>query len=148
MIRPKMHRIKIDLPETFSFSTSFPVRVTDLNYGNHVGNDTVLSFLHEARMQFLQSLGYSEFNLEGVSLIMADAALVFKNEMYYGDELLISIQPVELSRVGFDLVYKIEKKSEGKPIVTATAKTKMICFDYGLKKIVYLPDPVMKKLSL
>ena len=70
-------------------------------------------FLHEARVRFLHSLGYTELNLEGVGLIMADAALVFKNEIYYGDELLISIQPVEFSRVGFELIYKIEKKSVG-----------------------------------
>jgi acyl-CoA thioester hydrolase len=143
-----MARIKLDLPETFSFTTSFAVRVTDLNYGNHVGNDKVMSFLHEARMQFLYSLGYSELNLEGVSLIMADAALVFKNEMYYGDELLISVQPIDFSRVGFDLLYKIEKKGEGKPIITAMAKTAMICFDYGLKKVVNLPEPARMKLSV
>ncbi|HEY4964948.1 MAG TPA: thioesterase family protein [Puia sp.] len=143
-----MPRIKIDLPETFSFTTSFAVRVTDLNYGNHVGNDKVLSFLHEARMQFLQSLGYSEFNLEGISLIMADAALVFKNEMYYGDELLISIRASDFSRIGFELLYKIEKKWEGKMTVTAEAKTLMICFDYKLKKVVNLPEPARMKLSI
>src|SRR5450631_1666945 len=102
-----MSRIKIDLPEYFSFSTSFAVHITDLNYGAHVGNDKVLSFLHEARVRYLQSFGYTELNMEGVSMIMADAALIFKNEMYYGDELLISIQPVEFNRVGFDLIYKI-----------------------------------------
>jgi acyl-CoA thioester hydrolase len=142
-----MPRIKIDLPETFSFITSLAVRVTDLNYGNHVGNDKVLSFLHEARLRFLQSLGYSELNMEGVSMIMADAALVFKNEMYYGDELLISIKPAEFSRAGFDLLYKIEKKSDGKLITTAMAKTAMICFDYGLKKVVALPESARNKLS-
>jgi acyl-CoA thioester hydrolase len=143
-----MPRIKIDLPDTFSFTTGLTVRVTDLNYGNHVGNDRVLSFLHEARMQYLQSIGYIEFNLEGVSLIMADASLVFKNEMYYGDELLISIRPVDFSRVGFDLLYKIEKKSEGKLILAATAKTTMVCFDYSLKKVVHLPEAAKMKLSL
>src|SRR5450432_3750968 len=130
-----MSRIKIDLPESFSFTTSFPVRITDLNYGGHVGNDQVLSFLHEARVRYLQSLGYSELNLEGVSLIMADAALIFKNEMYYRDELEISIQAVEFSRVGFDLIYKIEKKMLDQSTVLALAKTAMVCFDYGLKKV-------------
>jgi acyl-CoA thioester hydrolase len=142
-----MARIKIDLPESFSFSTSFAVRITDLNYGSHVGNDTVLSFIHEARVRYLQSLGYSELNLEGVSLIMADAALIFKNEMYYGEELLISIQPVELSRVGFDLIYKIEKKSGGEPSVVALAKTAMVCFDYRQKKVVSLPEGAIIKLK-
>jgi acyl-CoA thioester hydrolase len=142
-----MPRIKIDLPESFSFSTSFAVRITDLNYGGHVGNDKVLSFLHEGRMLYLQSLGYTELNIEGVSLIMADAALIFRNEMYYGDQLLISIQPMEFSRVGFDLIYKIERKSENQLLIVALAKTAMICFDYGLRKVVSLPEAAKNKLS-
>jgi acyl-CoA thioester hydrolase len=123
------------------------VLITDLNYGAHVGNDKVLSFLHEARMRYLQSLGYTELKLEGAGMIMADAAIVFKSEMYYGDELLISIQPVEFSRVGFELIYKIEKKSEGKLVTVVVAKTTMICYDYGLKKIVPLPEPAKKRLK-
>ena len=142
-----MARIKIDLPDSFSFNTSFPVRITDLNYGAHVGNDTVLTFLHEARVRFLKSLGYSELHIEGVSLIMADAALIFKNEIYYGDDLLISIQPVECSRVGFDLIYKIEKKITDQFLIVALAKTAMVCFDYGLKKVVALPEEAKNKLT-
>ncbi len=143
-----MARIKIDLPESFSFSTSLTVRITDLNYGAHVGNDTVLSFIHEARVRYLQSLGYRELNLEGVGLIMADAALVFKNEIYYGDELLISIRAVEFSRVGFDLIYKMEKKPAGQPlIIVALVKTAMVCFDYNLKKVVALPENAVIKLK-
>jgi acyl-CoA thioester hydrolase len=142
-----MARIKIDVPEIFSFTTSFAVRITDLNYGNHVGNDSVLSFLHEARVRYLASLGFSELNLGGVGMIMADAALIFKNEIYYGDELLISIQPAEFSRVGFDLVYKIEKKLEGQFLTVAIAKTAMVCYDYGLKKVTGLPEDAKNKLS-
>jgi len=142
-----MARIKIDLPETFSFTTRLAVRITDLNYGNHVGNDKVLSLLHEARVLYLVSLGYSERQLEGVSLIMADAGLIFKQEMYYGDELLISIRPEAFSRVGFDLVYKIEKKNGEEWITAVVAKTAMACFNYDLKKVVSLPAAALAKLS-
>ena len=142
-----MPRIKIELPQSFSFSTSLTVRVTDLNYGNHVGNDKVLSLLHEARLQYLNSLGYSELHLDGVSLIMADAVLVFKQEMYYGDELLVSISPEAISRMGFDLIYKMEKKTGVEQVTTVLAKTALICFDYGLKKVVALPESVRRKLS-
>ena len=60
-----MARIKIDLPDNFSFTTSIPIRITDVNYGGHVGNDTILSLIHEARMQFLKQLGYSELEFAG-----------------------------------------------------------------------------------
>ena len=141
-----MARIKIDIPASFCFSTPFAVRITDLNYGSHVGNDQVLSFLHEARVRYLASLGYTEMNLEGIALIMSDAALVFKNEIYYEDDLLISVQPEEVGRIGFELVYKIEKKSAEQLIIVALGKTAMVCFDYTLKKIVTLPETVRTKL--
>jgi len=143
-----MARIKIDLPESFAFTTSLSVRITDLNYGAHAGNDTVLSFVHEARVRYLRSLGYSEFNMEGAGLIMADAALVFKNEIYYGDELLISIQVTELSRVGFDMIYKIERKQADQPLIlVAIVKTNMACFDYDRKKVIPLPEKAVLSLK-
>ena len=55
-----MTRIKIELPETYLFSTEIPVRITDLNYGNHLGNDAILSLLHEARVRFLAYYGWTE----------------------------------------------------------------------------------------
>ena|SRR5689334_3019256 len=143
-----MARIKIDLPDAFAFTTSLTVRVTDLNYGSHAGNDTVLSFIHEARVRYLQSLGYKEFNMDGVGLIMADAALIFKNEIFYGDELLISIRATEFTRVGFDLIYKIEKKQTDQPlIIVAIAKTNMACFDYERKKVVPMPEKAVLSLK-
>jgi acyl-CoA thioester hydrolase len=78
---------------------------------------------------------------------MTDAALIFKDEMYYGDELKISVQPVECNRVGFDLIYKIEKIFEGKVVTVAIAKTAMVCYDYSIKKIISLPETAKSKLQ-
>ena len=80
-----MARIKLELPETYTFSTLLPIRITDLNYGGHVGNDTVVSLLHEARMQYLSHYGYSELDLGGISLIMGDLAIEYKGEVFYGN---------------------------------------------------------------
>jgi acyl-CoA thioester hydrolase len=45
-----MPRVKIELPESWTFRTDIPIRITDINYGNHMGNDSFLGILHEARM--------------------------------------------------------------------------------------------------
>ena len=142
-----MARIKIEQPAAYPFSTTIPVRITDLNYGGHVGNDAVLSLIHEARMQFLKSLGYTEMNLAGSGMIMADVAIEFKSELFYGDTVIASVAADDLSKVGFDLVYKLEKESEGKQQLVAVAKTGMICFDYEKKKIAALPDEARQRLS-
>jgi len=138
-----MARIKIELPEQFHFSTKIPIRITDLNYGGHVGNDTVLTLIHEARVQFLQSRGYEELNVEGVSLIMSDAGIEFKAELFYGDVVSAFVTATNFSRAGFDMFYKLTR--DGK--IVAIAKTGMICYNYDTRKVVSLPASAKEKLS-
>lgn len=141
-----MHgRIKLSLLQNFSFSAKIPIRITDLNYGAHVGNDTVLSLLHEARMQYLKALGYTEFEFDGVGLIMRDVAIEFKAEVFYGDVIEAFVTAGEFSKVGFDLYYKLVK-GEAETIV-ALAKTGMVCFDYGRRKVVSVPVEAARKLG-
>jgi len=150
-----MARIKIDLPEQFSFSTSIPVRITDLNYGNHVGNDAVLSIIHEARMQFLKTFGYTEMEFAGVGMIMSDVAIEFKNELFYRDTVIASVAATEFSKFGFDIYYKLEtlrhfgklNAQDDKKVLAAVAKTGMVCFDYTKKKIVSIPEAAREKLQ-
>ena len=86
-----MGRIKLTMPEKFSFSCQIPVRITDINYGGHAGNDTILSLIHEARMQFLGHFGYTEMNVAGSGLIMSDVGIEFKKELFYGDQVIASV---------------------------------------------------------
>jgi len=142
-----MARIKVELPEQFAFSTTIPVRITDLNYGKHVGNDTILSMIHEARVQYLRKLGYGELDLAGVGVIMSDVGIEFKSELFYGDEVLVSVAAGDLSKISFDLYYKLEKRADDKTILVATAKTGMVCYDYSKKKVVAIPEEVAVKLK-
>ncbi len=141
-----MPRIKVELPQAFTFSTVIAIRITDINYGNHVGNDTILSIIHEARVQFLRQHGYGELSMAGAGLIMADVAIEFKNELFYGDQVTAHVAAGDFSKISFDLYYKLEKEVNGKHIIVATAKTGMVCYDYVQKKIVPVPEGAKYKL--
>ncbi len=141
-----MPRIKLELPEQFSFHTIIPIRITDINYGGHAGNDSVLSVIHEARMQFLQQQGYDEKNFAGVGLIMSDVAIEFKKELFYGDAVHIAVTATAFERVSFDILYKLNTTRNGKDITVAAAKTGMVCFDYTTKKITSVPEEARRKL--
>nr|GFB62739.1 hypothetical protein [Tanacetum cinerariifolium] len=111
------------LPSTFLFATQLPVRITDLNYGAHLGNDALLSILHEARVQVLAHLGTAEVDhTTKLGFIMADVAVEYKAEAFYGDVLHIEIGAADLSKYGFDLVYLVKNQS-GREV--ARAKTAM-----------------------
>jgi acyl-CoA thioester hydrolase len=141
-----MPRTRLTLPQHFNFTTEIPLRITDVNYGGHVGNDSMLSLIHEIRVQFLRHHGYTEFQLAGVSLIMSEVTIEYKAELFYGDVLRASVAPNEFSRAGFDLYYKLEKQVDEKWIPVTFARTSMVCYDYSLKKIVTLPKEVCTRL--
>lgn len=141
-----MSRVKIELPEKFLFSTHIPVRITDINYGGHLGNDTILSIAHEARLQFLNSLGFDELNIGGASIIMADAAIMFRSEVFYGDMIKAEVTVGEISSSGFDLYYRFSNEKNQKEV--ARIKTGMVCFDYKERKIIAVPEVFKNKLGL
>lgn len=135
-----MARIKIDINGTFLTSVALPVRITDINYGNHTGNDSLVGLIQEARMQWLRQYNYTELDIEGTGLIMSDLALEFKNESFYGDVLEIKMYVAGLTNISFELLYEIETKRNNINITVAKAKTGMVCFDYSLKKVTLMPE--------
>jgi acyl-CoA thioester hydrolase len=140
-----MPRVKVSLPESFGFTTALPVRITDLNYGAHLGNDALLSILHEARVQFLASLGATEFDpATQQGFILVDVAIEYKAEAFHSDVLTIELAANELSKYGFDIVYHV-KNQLGKEI--ARAKTGMLCFDYNTRKLRTLPTELADRVN-
>jgi YbgC/YbaW family acyl-CoA thioester hydrolase len=139
-----MARIKIDLPERAVFTCEIPVRITDVNYGGHVGNDAILSFLHEARVQFLRHYGFSEQNAGGKGIIMADAVLVYKSEIFYGETLTIDVGLADVQRHGLDVTYKVSSK--GKEV--ARAKTGIVFFDYEKRVVSSMPEEFKTRFAL
>lgn len=133
-----MDRIKINLPEKLLFSTEITLRISDINYGGHMGNDVVLSLVHEARIRFLNSLGFSESNIDGAGMIMFDAAVQYKSQAFYGTTLLIEVGIENIIRSGCDFLYRITNKVSGTEI--ARAKTGLAFFDYQNNKMIAVPD--------
>ncbi len=123
-------------------SITVPVRIADINYGNHVGNDAFVSIIHESRMQWLKQYGYTELNMEGIGLIMSDLAIEFKNESFYGDLIEVKLSAGEISRVAFDLYYRLFAKRNDEHILLANAKTGMVCYDYDAKKVTAVPEKI------
>jgi acyl-CoA thioesterase FadM len=142
-----MERIRINLPLQFSFSTILQIRISDLNYGGHVGNDAFLSLVHEARQQYLLHYGYSEFNFAEASLIMLDSAIEYKHELNYGQTIRIHVTATGFDKLGFDIYYLLEVQVGEEWKVAGKVKTGMACFDYKNKKKVGIPSEAISKLS-
>jgi len=133
-----MARVKIELPKEFIFKTEIPIRISDINYGGHLGNDAVLSIAHEARLRFLKQHNFTELNVGGSGIIMVDAAVQYKAEGFYGDIILVEIAVADITGVGCDFVYRCTNKNTG--TVIAIVKTGIVFYDYDKKKVVSVPE--------
>lgn len=140
-------RLQLDLPQAFIFQTVLTVRMSDINYGGHVGNDHMLTLMQEARIQFYNQLGFKdEVSFEGaVGQIISDAMLIYKSESFQGDQLLIQIAVTDFNKYGFDLVYLVTQNQSGKEV--ARGKTGIVCFDYDKRKVATIPATLLKKLK-
>ncbi len=133
-----MARLKLPLPERFGYSTDIKVSISDINYAGHLGNDSLLSLIHEARIRFLKEHGFTEFDIGGAGLIMVDTAIIYKSESFHGDILKFDIAVADVSKIGCDFYYRISNKKTGKEV--AHAKTGIVFFDYKTRKVVSVPD--------
>jgi len=137
-------KIRIELPGSFPFRTEIPVRITDLNYGGHVGNDRVLGLLHEARVRFLASMGYSEQDVEGAGIIMAGSAIRYVSEIHYPATLRAEVAAGNFTASGCDILYRLADAVNGKERVRA--RTAIVFYNYTLKKVCRMPEKFRERI--
>mgnify|MGYP001033297480 CR=1 FL=1 len=132
-----MARIEFALPDNFLFETEVDVRITDITDAGHLGNDRVLALIHEARARFFRHHGLAELNIDGRGIIVADAAVVYRAEAFFGDRLRIQMAGQDFNKYGCDLVFRITNVANGREI--ARAKTGIVFFDYTSRRIATAP---------
>ena len=142
-----MSRVSIALPETFQFTTELPVLIRQVNSGNHLGNDALISLMNETRVRFTRRQGFLENDVaRGLTMVNADLAVLYQSEAHYGEVLVVSIAAVNFHRCGYDFVYRLTDKDSGRAI--AQGKTAHILIDAEARKPISEPpgyfDPLRK----
>ena len=126
------------------FTTEIPVRIGDINYGGHMGNDRFLLLFHDARLQFLKTFGMSEISIgNGLGLIMTEARIRYLGQVTYGTTLSVSVTPVNVKKIRFTLAYRILDGS--RPV--AEGETDLAAFNYQTGKPARLTEMLIKALS-
>ncbi|GCC52702.1 thioesterase [Chryseotalea sanaruensis] len=142
-----MARLELTLPNQFIYTTELIVRVNDLNYGAHVGNDNMLVLMQQARINFYRENGFKdEVSFEGtVGQVISDTLVIYKAEAFLGDVLLIHLAIADVNKYGFDMLYQVINKVNGKEV--ARGKTGIVCFDYSKRKVAPIPARLLSLIT-
>jgi acyl-CoA thioester hydrolase len=138
--------MRLEIPEQFLYSTEIPLRVSDINYGGHLGNDAVLALAQEARMRFLRSHGWSEGDIAGAGIIMVDAVVVYRSEAFYGDVLAIDVAVADLQQSSCDFLFRMVNRASGKEV--ARVKTGVAFFNYATRRPAPMPTEFRSVCSM
>ena len=123
---------------------TFKVRVGDINYGGHMGNDKALLVYHDARIAFLEALGFNEKNIGGPAIIMRDAHVNFRKEVFLHDELTVDVGIDDVTLTSFNMTYTVKRESDG--AVVFLGSTGLVAFDYEARKVAKLPEAFLERI--
>ena len=137
-----MARLSLNIPESLPFKTKLCIRISDLNYGGHLGGDSALSLMHEARVRYLNHYGFQELDAAGAGLIMTDCAIQFRSEGFYGHDIKVELGAGDFSEKGFDIYYRFYNLSTQKIMILA--KTGFVCFDFDKKIVLPVPEKLKR----
>lgn len=140
-----MARIKFGLPDAFVFRTEVQVYISHVNQGGHLDNAQLLALVSEARVRFFQWLGYGEFDIEGVQIVVADLLAQYQSEAFHGETLVVDVTPDDLNKYGFDLVYRLQEKTTGREV--ARGKIGTVFVDPRTQKVCFIPPAFYARLS-
>lgn len=138
-----MARVQIDLPEHLPFSTDLPLYASHMNYGNHLDNALLLTVVSEARIRFIAAMGFSEMNIEGAGIIVADAAVQYRSEAHHGETMRVAMGAQAFWARGCDLVWTMDDAASGRRV--AHGKTGIVFFDYQAGRAVDVPAGFRQK---
>lgn len=145
-----MERVRLSFPEKdVMHRHPLTVRITDMNYGRHLGHDALVSLLHEARIQALASLGLTEWDMHGYPSVVADLAVQYQSEARWPDSLSVETAIPTPQGKALSVYHRVVKsagdKSDGE--VVATARVNQLLVDARTGRPVAIPETVLAVLA-
>ena len=141
-----MARLQLNFPEDqFYYSTPMSVRVTDINAANHLGNDSMISMISEARARFLFEFGVAETERDGTGIIVTDLATTYRAEAHARDQLLFEVGVMDFNKYGGDITFRITRPRD--KTLVAMAKSGFVFFNYKTSQVVAMPEDFRNKFE-
>jgi len=138
-----MPRVKVTPPDQFLFSMERRIGISDVNYAKHLDSIAMVKILHEARLQFLGSLGFAEDNIFGLGMVVTDLAVEYRSESFANDMLVIDVGVSSFNRYGFDIGLQVTNSAL--ETVVCNGKMGIVFFDFDRHQIIDVP-PAFKSL--
>lgn len=121
------------------YKISIPVRISDINYGGHLGHAELTKITHQARLKMLKHFSLSETDISGAGIIVRRMETSYKGEAFFDETLTLYIRISKPEKSSCLVEYQINKDSDT-PV--ATVYETIMFMDYIRRKPVRVPQEI------
>jgi acyl-CoA thioester hydrolase len=131
----------------YKHKLNITVRFSDLDAMGHVNNATFLIFLEEARFAYFKAVLKRDQDNINFEAIIARIEIDYKNQICPGDKVIVYTRCPRIGEKSGDIENIIVVKKGNEKIISASALSKLVSFDYKRGVSVPIPDDVRKALA-
>jgi acyl-CoA thioesterase FadM len=141
-----MPRVKLIEKPNYEFCYPITLQPRDINYGGHMGVDSLVSTIGTARANIFKSAGLSEINLgdDRTGIIMTDLVVNLKAEGFMFDNFEVYTHIGELTKNGFRFFHRINRGDS----IVALVETGFLAYDYAARKATSVPESFIHTFRL
>jgi len=116
-------------------------RFRDTDAMGHINNAVYVTYLEVARQIYWARLD-AHADYRRVPFILAHVTIDFRSEALVSEVLEAGIQLAWIGNRSFSFAYRIWEKTSGRTV--AEASTVQVCYDYGAKKTMPMPEQLRR----
>ena len=113
----------------FKFYHPIEVRYGDLDPQGHLNNARYLTYMEQARIQYIKHLGLMKAaSFMDMGVILADIHITFRAPVQFGQLVRVGVRVARLGNKSMDMVHDLEDAESGAVLASGTAV--LVAYDY------------------
>lgn len=130
----------------FNFYIPIKVRYADLDAQWHVNHTRFLTFMEQARMEYVMNLGlFDGETFLDLKAIVADAHITFYAPIKLKQDIRVGTRTIRIGNKSMTYEYAIEDTTTGE--VLAKGEVVSVAYNFREQKSVRVPDEWRRKIS-
>jgi acyl-CoA thioester hydrolase len=123
----------------FRFFHPIEVRYADLDAQRHVNNACYLTYMEQARLKYIQSLGlWNGADFDSIGVILVEQSCTYKAPIAYGQPIHVGVQVVRLGNKSMELAVSIRDRDTDQEM--AVGQTVLVAYDYLADQTQPIPE--------
>jgi acyl-CoA thioester hydrolase len=130
----------------FHFFHAVEVRYGDLDAQRHVNNAKYLTYMEQARLEYMHQLGLWEGeSFDTLGMIVAEIQISYKAPIHFGQPVRVGVRVGRLGNKSMLMEYRLENALDGSLFAEATSV--QVAYDYQAGGSMAVPEIWRKKIA-